>query len=39
VGLVPYLPEVLPEALEAARVIWHESKRVKALQELAPRQR
>ena len=35
-GLAPYLPEILPEALEVARAIRYESNRAKALTELAP---
>ena len=35
-GLVPYLPEVLPEALDAARAIGDESKRAIALEGLVP---
>jgi hypothetical protein len=33
-GLAPYLPEILPEALEIARGIGYESKRAEVLQPL-----
>ena len=36
VGLAPHLPEVLPEALDAARAIGDEDHRANALVGLAP---
>jgi hypothetical protein len=36
IGLAPYLPEVLPEALEAARAIKDEKYRARVLTGLAP---